>query len=127
MPRTIGDALLRVIVKCDPRGINVVREKIKEFAQKKLSDRSAVKIVILDEADSMTTPAQQSLRRVIENYSETTRFAFAVNNQSKLLEAIQSRCTLLRFSRLSEEDIIDRLITVSKNEGVKKFHRCPEI
>ena len=103
-----------------PRGINVVREKIKQFAQMKLpaSCSSLVKIVILDEADSMTTAAQQSLRRVIENYSETTRFAFAVNDPSKLIEAIQSRCAVLYFSRLSDEEICQRLITVCQEEGV---------
>lgn len=77
------------------------------------------KIVILDEADSMTLAAQQSLRRIMEQFSETTRFAFAVNDLSKMLEAIQSRCGVLHFKKLSDDDIIKRLITVCKQEGVK--------
>lgn len=67
---------------------------------------------------SMTTAAQQSLRRVIENFSESTRFAFACNDQSKIIEPIQSRCAVLQFSRLSDEDICRRLIHVAQAEEV---------
>lgn len=80
------------------RGIDVVREKVKMFAQKKVSlPQGFHKIVLLDEADSMTPAAQQALRRIMELYSPTTRFALACNISSKIIEPIQvssSLCTL---------------------------------
>lgn len=76
------------------------------------------KIVILDEADSMTPAAQQALRRTMELYSNTTRFAFACNNSSKIIEPIQSRCAVVRFSKLSNVDILKRLIYVIRQENV---------
>jgi replication factor C subunit 2/4 len=81
----------------DDRGIDVVRNKIKMFAQKKVTlPPGRQKIVILDEADSMTEAAQQALRRTIELYATSTRFALACNNSDKIIEPIQSRCTVLR-------------------------------
>ena len=72
------------------RGIDVVREKVKLFAQKKVSlPQGFHKIVLLDEADSMTPAAQQALRRIMELYSATTRFALACNISSKIIEPIQ--------------------------------------
>lgn len=76
----------------DDRGIDVVRNKIKTFAQKKVTlPPGKHKIIILDEADSMTGGAQQALRRTMEIYSNTTRFALACNQSSKIIEPIQSR------------------------------------
>jgi len=69
----------------------------------------------------MTTPAQQSLRRVVKNYVETTRFAFCVNDPSKILEAIQSRCAVLYFSKLEDEAICQRLISICKAESVMSW------
>ncbi|KAG0452920.1 hypothetical protein HPP92_025584 [Vanilla planifolia] len=119
------DAVLELNAS-DDRGIDVVRNKIKMFAQKKVTlPPGRHKIIILDEADSMTSGAQQALRRTMEIYSNTTRFALACNTSSKIIEPIQSRCALVRFSRLSDQEILSRLLTVVEAEKVisKIFHR----
>jgi len=101
----------------DDRGIDVVREKIKGFAQQKVTlPEGKLKIIILDEADSMTGPAQQAMRRTMEIFSQTTRFALACNISSKLIEPIQSRCAILRFSRISDDQLIKRLKWVLEQE-----------
>merc|ERR1712232_826152 len=102
----------------DDRGIDVVREKIKGFAQQKVTlPEGKLKVIILDEADSMTGAAQQAMRRTMEIYSQTTRFALACNISSKIIEPIQSRCAILRFSRISDEDLQQRLKIVLEKEG----------
>ncbi|KER26777.1 hypothetical protein T265_13940 [Opisthorchis viverrini] len=101
------------------RGIDVVRNKIKMFAQKKVTlPPGRQKIIILDEADSMTEGAQQALRRTMEIYSRTTRFALACNDSSKLIEPIQSRCAVLRYARLTAAQIMARLLEVCRAESV---------
>lgn len=103
----------------DDRGIDVVRNKIKQFAQKKVTlPPGRHKVVILDEADSMTSGAQQALRRTMEIYSNTTRFALACNTSSKIIEPIQSRCAIVRYSKISDQDILSRLLVVAEKEGV---------
>ncbi len=77
-----------------------------------------MQLIILDEADSMTSAAQQALRRTMEIYSSTTRFALACNISTKIIEPIQSRCAILRFSRLSDADVLLRLQQVCSVEGV---------
>eukprot|EP00933_Yihiella_yeosuensis_P054323 TRINITY_DN5272_c0_g2_i1.p1 TRINITY_DN5272_c0_g2~~TRINITY_DN5272_c0_g2_i1.p1 ORF type:complete len:346 (-),score=73.19 TRINITY_DN5272_c0_g2_i1:94-1050(-) len=102
----------------DDRGIDVVREKIKGFAQQKVTlPEGKLKVIILDEADSMTGAAQQAMRRTMEIFSQTTRFALACNISSKIIEPIQSRCAILRFSRITDEDMIARLKYVLDTEG----------
>ena len=103
----------------DERGIMVVRDKIKMFAKKKVNlPAGAHKLVILDEADSMTAAAQQAMRRTMELFSGTTRFALACNTSSKISEPIQSRCAILRFTRLSDKEVLKRLTHVCGAEGV---------
>lgn len=103
----------------DARGIDVVRNQIKSFAMNKVTlPPKRHKIIILDEADSMTTAAQQALRRTMEIYSNTTRFCLACNVSTKIIEAIQSRAAILRYSRLSHEQILSNLMKVSQAEEV---------
>ena len=77
------------------------------------------KIIILDEADEMTTEAQTALRRIIEDSARTTRFIFICNYLSHIIEPIQSRCVIFRFSKVSEEEVIEYLKDICKSEGVK--------
>ncbi|XP_063923370.1 replication factor C subunit 2 [Zophobas morio] len=102
------------------RGIDVVRNKIKMFAQQKVTlPAGRHKIIILDEVDSMTEGAQQALRRTMEIYSNTTRFALACNYSEKVIEAIQSRCAILRYSRLTDAQILARTLQVCQKENVE--------
>lgn len=103
----------------DARGIDVVRNKIKAFAQKKVTlPPGRHKIIILDEADSMTSSAQQALRRTMELYSSSTRFALACNQSTKIIEPIQSRCAVLRFTKLHDAEILARLQQIAVFEEV---------
>jgi len=109
----------------DERGIKMVRERVKEFAAvMKLTtgnkeDNRPFRIIILDEADEMTPEAQTALRRIIEDSSRTTRFIFICNYLSQIIEPIQSRCVVFRFTRLANEDIVDHLKVICQKEGVK--------
>ncbi|KAL0484318.1 replication factor C subunit [Acrasis kona] len=105
----------------DDRTLNVVRNKIKMFAQKKVTlPANRHKIIILDEADSMSTGAQQALRRIMEIHSNTTRFALACNDSSKIIEPIQSRCALVRYRKLTNKDILIRVMEVVQQEKIIK-------
>ena len=106
----------------DERNVETVRKRITTFAGKKISLPSGkYKLVILDEADSMTKTAQQALRRVMETFKSTTKFAFACNHPSKIIEAIHSRCTTLRFARLSDIQVLKRIRTVLDLEKVSEW------
>lgn len=101
-------------------GIDVVRNRIKGFAQKKVTlPAGRHKLVILDEADSMTSGAQQALRRTMEIYSNTTRFAFACNQSNKIIEPLQSRCAILRYAKLTDEQVVKRLMQIIEAEKVE--------
>ncbi|XP_070155787.1 replication factor C subunit 2 [Polyergus mexicanus] len=101
------------------RGIDVVRNKIKMFAQKKVNlPKGKHKIIILDEADSMTDGAQQALRRTMEIYSHTTRFALACNNTEEIIEPIQSRCAMLRYGKLTDAQILAKVLQVCEKENI---------
>lgn len=80
------------------------------------------KLIILDEADSMTESAQQALRMVMTDYSNTTRFALACNDSSKLIEPIQSRCAIVRFTKLTDEEMLKRLKTIVDSEKFDCLH-----
>jgi replication factor C small subunit len=113
----------------DERGIKMVRERVKEFAavMKLPTDKENKKmfrIIILDEADEMTSEAQTALRRIIEDSSMTTRFIIICNYLSQIIEPIQSRCVVFKFRRLSREDVIDHLRSICENQGVKFEERA---
>jgi replication factor C small subunit len=115
----------------DERGIKMVRERVKEFAAvMKLStsnnDNKPFRIIILDEADEMTSEAQTALRRIIEDSSKTTRFVIICNYLSQIIEPIQSRCVVFHFTRLSEEDIVDYLKMICEKEGVEYEEKALE-
>jgi len=113
------DAVLELNASED-RGINTVRTKIKMFAQKKvILPKGVYKIIVLDEADSMTSGAQQALRRTIEIYSYNTRFVFICNQISQIIEPIQSRCCIFKFSKLTELDIKKILYKIISNEKIE--------
>ncbi|GJZ01116.1 replication factor C subunit 3 [Tanacetum coccineum] len=105
----------------DERGIDVVRQQIQDFASTQsfsFGAKASVKLVLLDEADAMTKDAQFALRRVIERYTKSTRFALICNNVNKIIPALQSRCTRFRFAPLDAVHVNERLKHVITAEGL---------
>jgi replication factor C small subunit len=102
----------------DERGINIVREKVKNFARTKSIGNVPFKIIFLDEADALTPEAQQALRRTMENYSSTCRFVLSCNYSSKIIDPIQSRCGIFRFKLLEKKDIEKYLLDIVKRENL---------
>lgn len=102
----------------DERGINVIREKVKEFARSRTPPGIPFKIILLDEADNMTADAQQALRRLMELYTTSTRFILIANYPSKIIDPIQSRCAFFRFTPLKKEDVVERLRYIAEKENV---------
>lgn len=107
----------------DERGIDTVRYKIKSFAKQSIYKNYKYKIIILDEADSLTYEAQTALRRIIELYSKTTRFCFICNYENKIIEPIKSRCNLIKFNNFSNEYIKEFLIKIVDSEKIDKYYK----
>ncbi len=103
----------------DERGINVIRGKIKDFARTAPLGKADFKIIFLDEADSLTNDAQSALRRTIEKYTHICRFILSVNYSSKVIEPIQSRCTVFRFSPIKPDDIKKYMRKIAQNEKLQ--------
>ncbi len=106
----------------DERGIDVVRTTVKEFARMASLSSVPFKILVLDEADNMTGDAQHALRRTMEKYTDTCRFVLCCNYSGKIIEPIQSRCALFRFTPLPEERVVEYLGHIAKNENLKISH-----
>lgn len=103
----------------DERGIEVVRNQIKNFARTMPIGNARFKIIFLDEADALTDAAQSALRRTMERYSGTCRFILSCNYSSKIIEPIQSRCSVYRFKLLSYDAIATRIKYIAEMEGLK--------
>lgn len=104
----------------DERGINMVRDRVKKFARfSGLDTKIPFKIIILDEADEMTSDAQTALRRIIEDTAKYCRFILIANNISKIIDPLQSRCAVFKFTRISEADVTLHLEEIAKKEKVK--------
>ena len=102
----------------DERGIDVVRVNIKEYARTAPFGGAPFKIIFLDEADALTSDAQAALRRTMEKYSSTCRFVLSCNYSSKIIDPIQSRCAIFRFTRPSEDDVASYLDRIVKGEKI---------
>jgi replication factor C small subunit len=104
----------------DERGINMVRDRVKTFSRYAgLDSKIPFKIIILDEADEMTADAQTALRRIIEDTARICRFILIANNISKIIDPIQSRCAVFKFSTIPEKDVVFHLKEISKKEKLK--------
>ena len=103
----------------DQRGIDVVRDTVKTFARVKSIGEIPFKIMILDEADNMTSDAQQALRRTMERYTETCRFVLCANYSGKIIEPIQSRCAPFRFTYLPRKEHDSYLCEIASKEKIK--------
>ena len=112
----------------DERGISIVREKVKNFARMQLTNPTTsykqkypcppFKIIILDEADSMTQDAQSALRRTMETYSKITRFCLICNYVTRIIDPLASRCSKFRFKSLDQSNAKKRLEDIAEKEGV---------
>lgn len=117
----------------DERGINVVRTKVKTFAQTAVGSTKPdgydypvppFKLIILDEADSMTPDAQAALRRTMETYSNVTRFCLICNYVSRIIDPITSRCAKFRFRQLDRRALSERLRYIADQESVNVSDDC---
>lgn len=105
----------------DERGIDTVRDRVKEFSRVNRAAfiQAPFALIILDESDQMTGPAQTALRRIMETSSRTSRFILICNQSGKIIEPIQSRCAIFRFSKLDRKAMIEHLCCIADKENLK--------
>jgi replication factor C small subunit len=104
----------------DERGINIIREKVKNFARTAaIASPVSFKILIMDEADHLTSEAQHALRRTMEIYTRTCRFCLIGNYSENIIDPIQSRCSILRYSPLEENDTKRYLNNIAGKENLE--------
>ena len=118
-----GDSINDKIIELnasDERGINIIREKIKNYAKQSVkcnNGEPSWKIIILDEADTMTSDSQFALRRIMEQYSKITRFCIICNYHNKIIDPIISRCALFKFKPIEVNNIIEKLKDICNKEN----------
>ncbi|MBI2651602.1 replication factor C small subunit [Candidatus Woesearchaeota archaeon] len=110
----------------DERGIDIIRNKVKDFARTKSIGDVPFKVIYLDECDALTREAQQALRRTMENYTQTCRFILSANYSSKIIDPIQSRCAMFRFKPLEKSDIFLIIEKIEKEEKIKVEDKAKE-
>ena len=103
----------------DERGIDVIRQKVKDFARTKAIAEVPFKVIFLDEADALTNEAQNALRRTMENYTSNCRFILNCNYSSKIIDPIQSRCAIFRFRILEKKDMEKIIKRITENEKLQ--------
>lgn len=103
----------------DERGIDVVRGKVKDFARTRAIGNVPFRLIFLDESDALTPEAQQALRRTMEAFSSISRFILAANFSSRIIDPIQSRCAVFRFSALKDSDTKEFIERIVKGEKLK--------
>ncbi len=103
----------------DSRGIDVIRNEVKDFARTRSINTRIPKIIFLDEADALTREAQQALRRTMETYSNTVRFILSCNFISKIIDPIQSRCAVFKFKPMTKEQLTVIVKDIEKKEKLK--------
>ena len=116
-----GDRLQSMVMEInasDERGIDIVTGKIKSFVQTKSIVGPQIKLVLLDEADALTSEAQSALRRIIEKYTKTSRFCLCCNYSSKISTPIQSRCTRFRFSGIDDVYLKEKIQEIKIAEKI---------
>jgi replication factor C subunit 2/4 len=117
--KNIDNAVLELNAS-DDRGIKIVEEAITNFCKKSINlDGAKHKMIILDEADNITSKAQHSINKKMQEYNATTRFAFTCNRSTDIIEAIQSRCIILRYLRLPASKVVDKLKCICAHEKVE--------
>ncbi len=102
----------------DERGIDIIRNKVKDFARTRAIGDVPFKIIYLDECDALTSEAQQALRRTMENYTQTCRFILSCNYSSKIIDPIQSRCAIFRFKPLEKADLLEIMKRIEAEEKI---------
>ncbi len=119
-PREYQDSIIELNAS-DDRGIKSVHDTIINFCKRKVEFKEGYaqhKLLILDEADNITPKAQRLINSIMEKYP-TTRFAFTCNNSSAVIESIQSRCIIIRFTKPPVQKFIDRIKLICSKEYIE--------
>jgi len=119
-PREYHDSIIELNAS-DDRGIKSVHDTIINFCKRKVEFKEGYaqhKLLILDEADNITPKAQRLINSIMEKYP-TTRFAFTCNNSSAVIESIQSRCIIIRFTKPPIEKFIERIKLICSKESIE--------